>query len=117
MKLQTLRDEPLPILIREAGWRAIRSMRKSIFPVAAARANGQQHFRPIGYYGAQTPQLSADERAAVLSYADAVLRGEYPLMGYGSPDLGTRPDWHCDWVSQKSWPMEDSRKIRIVRHD
>jgi hypothetical protein len=117
MKLQTLRDEPLPILIREAGWRAIRSMRKSIFPVAAARANGQQRFRPIGYYDWQLRLLSSDERAAVLGYADAVLRGEYPLMGYGSPGLGTRPDWHCDWVSQKTWPIEDSRKIRIVRHD
>ena len=117
MNLQTLRDEPLPMLIREAGWRAIRSMRKSIFPVAAARTNGQQRFRPIGYYESQGPLISSDERTAVLSYADAVLRGEYPLMGYGSPQLGTRPDWQCDWVSQKKWPLEDSRKMRIVRHD
>jgi hypothetical protein len=117
MNLQTLRDEPLPMLIREAGWRAIRSMRKSIFPVAAARANGQQLFRPIGYYDWQTSPISSEERAAVLSYADAILRGEYPLMGYGSPRLGTRPDWHCDWVSEKKWPIGDSRKMRIVRHD
>jgi hypothetical protein len=117
MKLQTLRDEPLPMLIREAGWRAIRSMRKSFFPVAAARTNGQQHFRPIGYYDRQTPLTSSDERAAVLRYADAVLRGEYPLMGYGSPNLGTRPDWQRDWVFERNWPMEDSRKLRIVRHD
>jgi hypothetical protein len=116
MKLQTLRDEPLPMLIREAGWRAIRSMRKSFFPVAAARTNGQQRFRPIGYYDWQTP-LSSDEPAGVLRYAEAVLRGEYPLMGYGSPNLGTRPDWQCDWVSEKNWPLEDSRKLRIVRHD
>jgi hypothetical protein len=117
MKLQTLRDEPLPMLIKEAGWRAFRSMRKSIFPVAAAKANGAQRFRPIGYYAWQGPLISADERTAVLAYADAVLRGEYPLMGYGSPRLGTRPDWQCDWISEKSWPMEDSRKLRIVRHD
>ena len=56
------------------------------------------------------PLISADERAAVLGYADAVLRGEYPLMGYGSPRLGTRPDWQCDWVSQRKWPVEDSEK-------
>lgn len=117
MNLQTLRDEPLPILIREAGWRAFRSMRKSIFPVATARANRRQRFCPIGYYESQEPLISADERAAVLGYADAVLRGEYPLMGYGSPRLGTRPDWQCDWVSQRKWPVEDSRKMRIVRHD
>jgi hypothetical protein len=117
MRLQTLRDEPLPMLIREAGWRALRSMRKSFFPVAAARTNGQQCFRPIGYYDRQTPLTSSDERVAVLRYADAVLRGEYPLMGYGSPNLGTRPDWQRDWVVEKNWPMEDSRKMRIVRHD
>jgi Heparinase II/III-like protein/Heparinase II/III N-terminus len=117
MNLQTLRDEPLPLLIREAGWRAIRSMRKSIFPVAAARANGRQRFRPIGYYDWQIPLISSEERPAVLRYADAVLRGEYPLMGYGSPHLGTRPDWQCDWVSEKNWPLRDSRKMCIVRHD
>jgi hypothetical protein len=104
------------MLIREAGWRAIRSMRKSFFPVAVGRATGQQRFRPIGYYDWHTP-LSPDERATVLCYADAVLRGEYPLMGYGSPNLGTRPDWQCDWVSEKNWPLEDSMKMRIVRHD
>jgi hypothetical protein len=117
MKLKTLRDEPLPMLIGEAGWRAIRSIRKSWFPIATTRANGQKRFRPIGYYNSQTPLISSEERAAVLSYADAVLRGEYPLMGYGSPQLGTMPDWQCDWVSEKKWPMADSRTMRIVRHD
>jgi Heparinase II/III-like protein/Heparinase II/III N-terminus len=117
MKLQTLRDEPLPVLIREAGWRAIRSLRKSIFPVTTARANCRQRFRPIGYYESRVPLISSDEQAAVLTYADAVLRGEYPLMGYGTPHLGTKPDWQCDWVSGKKWPMVDSRKMRIVRHD
>ena len=61
--------------------------------------------------------MSLTLREAILAYADAILRGEYPLMGYGSPHLGTNPDWQCDWVSGKSWPLEDSRKIRIVRHD
>jgi hypothetical protein len=105
------------MLIREAGWRAIRSMRKSLFPIAAATANGRQRFRPIGYYERQTPPISSEERAAVLRYADAILTGEYPLMGYGSPHLGTRPNWQRDWVSEKTWPIEDSRKLRIVRHD
>ena len=38
-------------------------------------------------------------------------------MGYGSPKLGTSPDWQCDWVSGKSWSLKKSREIRIVRHD
>jgi hypothetical protein len=110
-----LREEPLPLLMREAGWRAIRSVRKSIFPIAAVRTGG--HFRPIGYYDSQALPHSEQDRAAVLAYADRILHGEYPMMGYDSPNLGTKPDWHCDWVSGKKWPVGDSRKITIVRHD
>lgn len=46
MKLQALRDEPLPILIREAGWRAIRSMRKSIFPLQRQEPTASNVFVP-----------------------------------------------------------------------
>ena len=38
-------------------------------------------------------------------------------MGYGAPHLGMNPDWQCDWVSGKSWPLEASGKLHIVRHD
>ena len=31
-------------------------------------------------------------------------------MGYGSPHLGTNPDWQWDWVSGKTWPLEDFEK-------
>ena len=110
-----LREEPWPLLMREAGWRAIRSVRKSILPIAGAGTGGR--FRPIGYYDSQALPHSEQDRAAVLAYADRVLRGEYPMMGYDHPNLGTKPDWHCDWVSGKKWPVEDSRKITIVRHD
>jgi hypothetical protein len=27
------------------------------------------------------------------------------------------PDWHCDWVSGKRWPLEASRNLLAVRHD
>ena len=66
-------------------------------------------FRPIGYYRLQKDSVS-DMPARLLAYADAILRGEYPLMGYGSPNLGTNPDWQRDWVSGKTWPLENIRK-------
>ena len=108
-----LREAPSPMLVMEAGWRAIRSVRKSIAPRVAAQTSCR--FRPIGYYDARTD--SPHDDAAVVVYADAILRGEFPLMGYGSPQLGSNPDWQCDWVSGKGWPIENSKNLRIVRHD
>jgi hypothetical protein len=61
--------------------------------------------------------VSEHSRSAILGYADAILRGEYPLLGYSAPHLGINPDWQCDWVSGKSWPIEASGKLHIVRHD
>ncbi len=121
MKLRNLasvvRNEPLPNLIREAGWRGIRSIRRSIFRLKGQDGDCPVIFHPIGYYRLQSDFVSDRSRQAVLTYADAILRGEYPLMGYGAPQLGMNPDWGCDWVSGKSWPVEDSGKTQIVRHD
>ncbi len=121
MKLRSLasalRSHSVPSLVREAAWRGIRSIRKASFQLAKPGGSCPVRFQPIGYYESRTEPVSEPARAATLAYADAILRGEYPLMGYGSPPLGTRPDWQCDWISGKTWPLEDSRRIRIVRHD
>jgi hypothetical protein len=121
MKLRNLanvvRNEPLPNLIGEAGWRGIRAIRRSISKVEGQGGDCPVVFRPIGYYRAQRSLVSERSRMAIINYADAILRGEYPLLGYGAPHLGMNPDWQRDWVSGKRWPMEASEKMRIVRHD
>jgi hypothetical protein len=121
VKLRTLasalRNEPLPTLIGEAGWRGIRSIRGSIFKLSARNDGCPVIFQPIGYYRVEGDFVSEHTRKSILAYADAILLGEYPLMGYGAPHLGANPDWHCDWVSGKSWPVEDSERMQIVRHD
>ncbi len=96
MKLRNLasalRNEPLPALIGEAGWRGIRSIRRSIFKLARAGWRLARFiFHPIGYYRLQTGSVSEHARKAILAYADAILRGEYPLMGYGSPSSRDEP--------------------------
>jgi hypothetical protein len=101
----------------EAAWRSIRSLRKTSFQLAGTDGACPVSFQPIGYYQLQKELISEQARTSLLAYADAIVRGEYPLMGYGSPRLGTQPDWACDWVSGKTWPLESSRKVRIVRHD
>lgn len=116
MKLHSIanavRHEPLPILLGEAAWRSVRAIRKRVF-----RRNGpgvsRVVFRPLSYYESQ-PEFAP---GPVLAYANAVLRGEYPLMGYGWPSLGVEPDWHCDWVSGKSWPLDHSQRLQLVRQD
>jgi len=113
----TLREEPLPALIREAAWRGIRSMRKAVFRLAGKGGACPVRFHPISYYRLQRPLVSEHAREAILAYADAILRGEYPLMGYGSPRLGSHPDWQCDWVSGRCWPLQSSGNLKIVRHD
>jgi hypothetical protein len=112
-----VRNEPLPKLIGEAGWRGIRSIRRSIFRLKGQGGDCPVIFRPIDYYRLQRDFVSWRTREAVLAYADAILRGEYPLMGYGAPHLGMNPNWQCDWVSGKSWSIEDSEKTQIVSHD
>ena len=114
-----LREEPLPRLAREAAWRTMRSTRKAAFHVTASGRNSKYpiQFRPIGYYQLQKDAVSAESRTGVIAYANAIVAGRFPLPGYGSPSLGLRPDWQCDWVSGKSWPLVRSRKLPIVRHD
>jgi hypothetical protein len=117
MRLRSLAEEPLPTLIGEAAWRGIRSMRRWIFKRAGPGSTCPVRFHPIGYYQLHRGFDCDHSRSAILAYAEAILQGEYPLMGYGSPRLGVTPDWHTDWVSGGSWPVEASEKIIVVRHD
>jgi Heparinase II/III-like protein/Heparinase II/III N-terminus len=112
-----LRSEPLPILAAEALRRSFQTIRRSTFNRGGHGGACPVRFQPIGYYQLQSQLASENDRAATLAYAEAILRGEYPLIGYGSPYLGTKPDWQLDWVSGKSWPFKDSRKIHLVRQD
>jgi hypothetical protein len=109
---KALRRHSVPALVAEAGWRGIRSLRARALQVDQ-HAICPVRFAPIGYHDLE----SFGSREAILAYADAILRGEYPLLGYGSPHLGASPDWQLDWVSGKRWLLDESRTLPIVRHD
>ena len=115
--LSVLHERTVPIMIAEAGWRCTRSLRKAQFQYLGQGASCPVQFKPIGYYRPQKELIDAPAREAIFSYAEALLRGEYPLLGYGSPQLGCKPDWQLDWVSGKSWPLEKAEDLQIVRHD
>jgi Heparinase II/III-like protein/Heparinase II/III N-terminus len=112
-----LREDPITALMGEATWRGIKTIRQWRLRNASEGDDCPVRFRPIGYYHCQRELVPEQSRQSILDYADAILGGEYPLMGYGSPSLGVNPDWHCDWVSGKRWPLEASRNLLIVRHD
>src|SRR5258708_28109932 len=114
MKLRAFREEPLPALIAEAGWRAIRSARKSVLRFAESGGVCPARFHPLGYYRVKKSLLSPRSREAIPAYADAILRGEYPLIGYGNPLLATTPDLHTDCCSGKSRPLDHSQRIRLL---
>ena len=112
-----LRREPLTRLAQEAAWRTVRSARKATFRVAKGMDAHPLRFSPLGYYQLQSDLVSAQARKNILSYADFIVSGRYPLLGYGTPHLGPRPDWQCDWVSGLTWPLATSGNLAIVRHD
>jgi hypothetical protein len=113
MRLSRLRQDSPASLFREALWRAKRWGRQRAFHASLAGAACPVKFEPIAW---DRSSRNAHP-SAITAYADAVLRGEFPLLGYQSPRLGIPPDWHCDWVSGKSWPHSPSPSIQIVRHD
>jgi hypothetical protein len=48
--------------------------------------------------------LSGEERASLLSRADALLAHRFNLLGSGEVDLGPEIDWHRDFKSGRRWP-------------
>jgi hypothetical protein len=117
MRLRTLAEEPLHKLAGEAAWRSVRSIRRWNLRREGEISDRPVRFRPIGYHQSHRELASGQAKPHIVAYAEAILRGDYPLMGYGSPHLGITPDWHTDWVSGLSWPMQASEKIVVVRHD
>jgi hypothetical protein len=58
-----------------------------------------------------------ENRANVLGIADLLCDGKFPLLSYGTLDLGRSPQWNLDFVSGKDWPMLPANQLTIVRFD
>lgn len=113
---QRVREESLPTLAREAMLRIAKRIRLARFQAQVKRVPEVQ-YHPVGYYKPRLKEVDGAARAAIVNFADCVLRGEFPLLGYGNPALGFPPDWNVDWVSGKSWPSAPSELLAVVRHD
>ena len=68
---RALRDEPLRVLVGEAAWRGLRSVRRSIFKLSGPDGRCPVRFHPIGYDQLLSPLASEHASEAIIGYADA----------------------------------------------
>ncbi len=111
-----VRDDSLGSVAREAVLRVSKQVRLSRFQAEIERTPAVSYC-PVGYYKPALHAISAEAREAIVCLADFVLRGEFPLLGYGNVALGFSPDWSKDWISGKDWPLVSAKSLAVVRHD
>lgn len=108
-----VKEESFRSLVLEAILRCFKRGRRIAFPYLLRRSI-QLHYRPLQYYKLDYARVPADVRESVISYADRVIGGEFPMMGYGNPQLGFPPKWNVDWVSGKEWPCIRADQLTTV---
>ncbi len=80
---KAVREDSVGVLAREAMLRVSKRIRLSWFQTEVERIPELQ-YRPIGYYKPVLHAISPDQREAIVRYADLVLAGKFPLLGYGN---------------------------------
>jgi len=104
------------LVAREVLWRARRGWRKK--RVLSRLENPDRvEFRSIPYYTPDLQSLSEDARVLIVAFADEILAGRYPFLGYGTAALGTHPNWNHDFVSGTEWPCVQGECRDFIRHD
>ena len=78
---------------------------------------GNLKFRCMPYHKPDLESLSDHSRELVVAFADEILAGRYPFLGYGTAELGTRPKWNLDFTSGAEWPYVRSECRDCIRHD
>ena len=111
-----IRDDSLSSVAQEALLRISRKARLSRFEAEIERTP-EVTYCPIGYYKPAIQIVPSEAQEKIVQFADFVLRGEFPLMGYGNVALGFPPDWSKDWVSGKTWSIAPAKSLAVVRHD
>jgi hypothetical protein len=56
-------------------------------------------------------EACSSEQAGIIKSADAICRGDFPILGYGTISFGKPIDWHLDPISSKRAPMVHWSKI------
>lgn len=56
------------------------------------------------------------EQREIIEHANAILRGEFPVLGYGHLSFGTPVDWQLDPLSGKHSPLVHWSKLNPLDH-
>ena len=109
------RESPLT-LARETLWRAQREWNRKRTP-ARLQSIGEFQFRCVPYYAPAPQSLSKRAQTLILSFADEICSGRYPLLSYETPELGFQPKWNRDFVSGAEWPCVPCEFRECLRQD
>jgi|SRR5690242_2442079 len=114
--LKVLKRESSLTLAREALWRAQREWNRKRTP-ARLRRTGEFQFCCVPYYAPAPQSISKRAQTLILSFADEIRSGRYPLLSYKTPELGRRPKWNRDFVSGAEWPCAPCEFRECLRQD
>src|SRR5713226_3787302 len=109
------RESPL-LIAREVLWRARREWKKRRM-LGRLKHSDYLKFRGIPYYNPDLQSLSEDSRALIVAFANEIRAGRYPFLGYGTAELGTRPQWNLDFICGAEWPYVQRECRDCIRHD
>jgi hypothetical protein len=118
---QLLRSESPVLLAKEVVWRFQRQRKRKRWDegLLARRATGQcpVGFKNIQYYKPDLDAARSQHPEHLLAYADLIVHGKFPFLGYGTVELGSQPPWNTDFVSSLSWPKTRSSQVEVKRFD
>jgi len=104
------------LVAREVLWRVHREWNKRRI-LSRLERPGHLKFRSITYYNPDLRTFGEDSRALIVNFADEIRAGRYPFLGYGTVELGTRPEWNLDFISGSEWSYVEREYHDGIRHD
>src|SRR5690606_38165951 len=70
-------------------------------------------FALVPEHAALTAQFFPEAREVALDQAEHILAHRFDLLGSGEVELGEAIDWHTDFKSGHTWPLEHHTRLTL----
>src|SRR5690606_27121244 len=70
-------------------------------------------FALVPEHAALTAQFFPEAREVALDQAEHILAHRFDLLGSGEVELGEAIDWHTDFKSGRTWPLEHHTRLTL----